>query len=279
MVNGTKEDLRALNSDDISVVWAIMGFYPKKVVTDFLIHDYRSLSTGKLAKIKDFAKRIFNQKPNLRIFLNEYQRETMNFTDQIPSCILPMGIPDWLFEREFQECTEPKSADLIYIGEITRERGMDEVLESYKNNISGTNFKFMLIGQPEQEIKDRYKDTPGVIFTGKLPQDQTLKLVARARATLSFCPYHYPYTHQTPTKLLEYAALGKPIICNDSPSNLEWCDKLGIRAHITGPDVFQTLTQEEILEIPENPQGALKHLSWNSLILHSGVAQHLPLAS
>ena len=58
-------DLNPKNDCSHSVLWYLMGFYPKKINAAFIIHDYRSLSVGKYGWLKDKIKRNFNHKPKL----------------------------------------------------------------------------------------------------------------------------------------------------------------------------------------------------------------------
>jgi hypothetical protein len=80
---------------------------------------------------------------------------------------------------------------------------------------------------------------------------------------------------QTPTKLLEYAALGKRIICNDSPSNLVAAAAFGIQCKVTGPDVFSSICDFHGDTVPLNDPSTLVHLRWKNVIAASGVDRYL----
>ncbi|HJU99824.1 MAG TPA: glycosyltransferase family 4 protein [Burkholderiaceae bacterium] len=60
-----------------------------------------------------------------------------------------------------------------------------------------------------------------VTFTGWLPSSEALALVADADAAVSYIPRGKLFDVSSPTKLLEYMALGIPAIGNDTPDQLQ----------------------------------------------------------
>lgn len=272
---GTLDDYQQLSDKAGTVLWAIMGFYRQSLPAAMVIHDYRSLSVGGLVQVKDLAKRYLNVKPSLRIFQNGQQRRLMGFKDGIPSILLPMGIPGWIFEEVISSQDHYDGASLCYLGEMSRERGFDKVLAAFERRFAAEGQSLLLIGQPEPQIHDRFRNTPGIRFAGKLPQREALKLVAASRVAICYFPYHRPHCYQTPTKLLEYAALGKPIICNDSPANLDSCAELGINSVITGANIFGSLTTSQIELARTNDPLQFRRLEWNAVIDRSGILNYL----
>src|SRR6266702_1781205 len=178
---------------DECVLWCIMGFYRAHDGARFVIHDYRSLSLGRLAWMKDGIKRAFNARPHLRVFQNERMRDAMGFLDRVP-------------------------------------------------------------------------------------QADALRIVRRSEYAVCYFPYHRPHCFQTPTKLLEYAALGKKIICNDAPSNVLACAELDIRSLVTGPSIFDGLPPASRIAVEDNDPRSLRGLEWTSVIERSGVLAHLEAA-
>jgi glycosyltransferase involved in cell wall biosynthesis len=268
--SGTVREYNALENPEEYVLWCIMGFYPTKLRSRFVIHDYRSLSVGSYTNLKDTIKRLFQPRPNLRIFQNDSMRELMDFADGVETIFLPMGVPDWIFAPKETRDTSLPSGRFCYMGEITRERGVDQFLASFvqKRRNSET---LVLIGAVEKEIADTYQQACGLIFTGKLPQRDALDVVRNCTYAISTIPYRRPYNVQTPTKLLEYAALGKRIICNDSPSNLNAAAAFGIQCKVTGPDIFAGIGQLTDDAVPPNDPSVLQHLRWNNVIAASGI--------
>ena len=163
------------------------------------------------------------------------------------------------------------------MGEITRERGVDEFLAGFASARRGSE-TLVLVGAVEKEIADAYQGAPGLIFTGKLPQRDALDVVKNCEYAISTIPYSRPYNVQTPTKLLEYAALGKRIICNDSPSNLTAAAEFGILCKVTGRDIFAGIGHLSDETVPANDPSGLTHLRWNNVIASSGIDRCLNAA-
>jgi glycosyltransferase involved in cell wall biosynthesis len=263
------------------VLWCIMGFYRAHDGARFVIHDYRSLSLGQLAWVKDGIKRSFNAKPQLRVFQNERMHDAMGFRDRIPSALLPMGVPDWIFNLDDEQDAVAQALPagrFCYIGEMSRERGFDKVLAAWRAAPRETGESFVLVGRPEPDIYEAFRHTPGLEFVGRVPQADALRIVRRSDYAICYFPYHRPHCFQTPTKLLEYAALGKKIICNDAPSNVLACAELDIRSLVTGPAIFDGLPPASRIAIENNDPRRLRGLEWTSVIERSGVLSHIEAA-
>ncbi|MCL6485839.1 MAG: glycosyltransferase, partial [Janthinobacterium lividum] len=59
-----------------------------------------------------------------------------------------------------------------------------------------------------------------VRITGWLPSERAWKLLMSADAAISYIPRSLIYDVSSPTKLLEYLALGMPVVANDSPDQV-----------------------------------------------------------
>jgi glycosyltransferase involved in cell wall biosynthesis len=268
VLDGTLEDYAILDNKQDVILWCIMGFFPKRPEAKFVIHDYRSLSVGRFRTVKDKIKRYLNCQPDLRIFLNHQVKAQMNFQDDIPSCLLDMGVPEWIFDIEPDQQIH---GTYCYIGEMSEERKFDQVIDSFLANRKPDE-TFVLVGEPEAAILEKYQRCEGVVFTGRVPQNKALSIVKACDYAVCYFPYHAPHCYQTPTKLLEYAALRMNIICNDSPSNLLTLKKLGISAHVTGRFIFDN---EPLCQTNYKNFLLLKQLEWSFVIKNSGVELNL----
>lgn len=203
----SKLELYDLN--DYDVIWEFKGFRGiKKIKNQILIHEYASLSTGKFPKLKNILKRIMNPKPDIRIFLNEDVKNGFGFNDNIPFCYRDMGISEEFLKYKNQN----KEYDLIYLGAISKSRGMDKCLESLEKS----NFKKMcFVGNFDDDLYNKYKDNSRFIFTGKVPYSEVPKIASKAIYGLNYMPDVYPFNLQTSTKLLDYLALDLKIITTD----------------------------------------------------------------
>jgi glycosyltransferase involved in cell wall biosynthesis len=268
VIDGTRSDYEKVTDKSEVILWCIMGFYSKKIEAKFVIHDYRSLSVGRFIKLKDLAKKIFNVKPDLRIFLNNQVEDVMEFNDTIPSCRLDMGVPKWIFG--IQPVSEVKGT-FCYIGEMSLERGFDKVIDSFLSNKKDKQ-TFVLVGNPEKKILEKYEGEKSLVFTGRVPQKTALEIVKSSEYAVCYFPYHRPHCFQTPTKLLEYAALGMNIICNDSPSNIRSLSELDIIATVTDEYIFSNLIKEKTIY---NSTFKVNGLVWEKVIYNSNVESYI----
>jgi glycosyltransferase involved in cell wall biosynthesis len=279
VVAGTLEEYRQFPDAEACVLWCIMGFYPKKLAARYVIHDYRSLSVGAHSTLKDRLKRALQPKPDLRIFQNSLIQELMGFHDNVDTILLPMGVPDWIFSLDSANDRALPGGTYCYVGEITRERGFMSFIADFLSSRRPSE-TLVLVGTVEKEIYDRYGEKDGLVFTGRLPQRDALAVVKNCEYAISTIPYCRPYNVQTPTKLLEYAALGRRIICNDSPSNLIAIRELGLQCMVTGPRLFSGIRdQQDSQTVPANDPSLLSHLRWSHEIAASRVERYLPSLS
>ncbi|MFJ1211927.1 glycosyltransferase [Burkholderia pyrrocinia] len=279
---------------DRCVLWCIMGFYRALPPARFVIHDYRSLSVGRLAAVKDYVKRMLNVRPDLRIFQNARMRDAMAFRDDVRALLLPMGVPDWIFDPAGTDAdaevaarggadvdagaVQTPSGRFCYIGEMSRERGFHKVLAAYRDARRDETDTLVLVGHPEPEIRAAFGDTPGIRFVGRVPQPDALRIVRNSEYAVCFFPYHRPHCFQTPTKLLEYASLGKKIVCNDAPSNVRTADELGIQCHVTGATIFDELFPLSRIRASRPDPATMQSLEWGRVIERSGVLAYIDAA-
>ena len=250
------------------ILWYMMGFYPTRSAARLIIHDYRSLSVGRARRLKDLIKRAFNATPDLRIFQNEIIRSALGFRQDHRSLLIPMGVPSWTFDLKW--CKEGTTHDFGYVGMINVERGFRGALRSFVRAYNGSR-TWLLIGPAEQTLLDEFATAPGLEFAGRLPQQDALKLLLSTRCGIALFPGHPPHCWQTPTKLLEYAALGLPILANDSPMNLRTIELHDIKAMIRPGDLFDS--EVDPSSLPANDGSCFRHLDFQAILRDSGVAE------
>jgi hypothetical protein len=219
------------------VAWCIMGYYPRRPKAGRVIHDYRSLSLHPFREVKDGLKRWAQQKPDLRIFQSPSVRDVMGFHDGVPSVILPTCIPSWVWEID----RSPRSAgnlSFVYLGSMTRERQFDSLLRSFGQSDWCGRSEFVLIGEPEPSIHQEFQGTPGLRFAGRMAHREGLELAAASDVAICYFPVNH---RQPPTKLLEYAALGMPTICNAAPESLAIIREFGLECTVVDGFIFEDL--------------------------------------
>jgi glycosyltransferase involved in cell wall biosynthesis len=120
----------------------------------------------------------------------------------------------------------PAEPSILYLGTLTKVRRLDflvRVLAAVRQQVAGA--KLYLVGRGDDPSDEqllqaetaRLHVESSVVFVGHLPQAQALEYVRDAAVCVSpFFPT--PILNSTsPTKLVEYLAMGKAVVANDHP--------------------------------------------------------------
>lgn len=198
---------------DARVVWWICGRVPhlaqRRLKHAFHIHEYSSSSVPPHAWLKDQVKHLIQPTPDYRVFQNPWVRERMGFSSRVPSCLRDMGLSPAFFDAS-SDTVQPEF-DLVYLGEMTRLQPFLPVLQS----IHQAGRSLLLVGDVPEHIQQQLP--PSVVFTGRVAHAQVPLQLRRARYGLNLVSNFTPYNQQTSTKLLEYCAVGLPVVSNDYP--------------------------------------------------------------
>lgn len=260
---------QAVSADrlDYSVCWYMMGFYPRSHGCAVTVHDYRSLSVGSLRRTKDRIKRLLNARPDIRIFQNDAIRRALGFAANERTCFLPMGVPRSFIEGR-DHVSEPV-VDFIYIGSLLAERKCEIMLDSFLARF-GASRSFDLYGPLNPSLQQRYADHDNIRFMGLIAQERLPAILQQARVGVCYFPMHYPHILQTPTKLMEYAALGMRILANDHPQSRLTAEQYGIRC-LWGAtsDMFEGIPDS--LDWSDNRATDPNPMAWPSVIAASGI--------
>ena len=193
------------------VVWSMCGrlsfadLYRLKHA--FHIHEYASVSVPPYAWLKDRVKYWTHPKPDYRLFQNGWVRERMGFDDGVPSALRDMGVASVFFEPLTH--TPDTTFDLVFLGEMNRLLPFVPLLQSIHN----AGRTLLLVGDAPEALRAQLPDS--VTCTGRVPYTQVPQQLRRARFGLNLVSNHEPYNQQTSTKLLEYCAVGLPVVSND----------------------------------------------------------------
>jgi glycosyltransferase involved in cell wall biosynthesis len=142
---------------------------------------------------------------------------------------VPMGIDAKKF-AEFRSpaapVIDPAEPSILYLGTLSRVRRLDfllRVLVAVRKHVDGA--KLYLVGRGDDPTDEQFLKSEAarlgiessVVFVGQLPQARALEYVRDAAVCVSpFFPT--PILNSTsPTKLVEYMAMGKAVVANDHP--------------------------------------------------------------
>lgn len=197
--------------NDARVVWWMCGrvshLEHHRLKHAFHIHEYSSSSVPPHAWLKDLVKYITQPQPDYRVFQNPWVRERMGFSSRVPSCLRDMGIASAFFEKPIAPVH--KEFDLVYLGEMNRLAPFLPVLHSIHN----AGRTLLLVGDVPQHIQAQLPTS--VTLSGRIPHAEVPQQLRRARYGLNLISNIAPYNQQTSTKLLEYCAVGLPVVSND----------------------------------------------------------------
>jgi hypothetical protein len=257
-----------------SVCWYMMGFYPRRLPCAVTIHDYRSLSVGRGRKLKDKIKRLLNADPDIRIFQNEAIRWALGFPEDERTCYLPMGVPRIFIDA--RSLARVPATDFIYIGSMLGERKCELMLDSFVKRF-GTSRSFDLYGPANPDLEQRYVGRPNIRFCGMVTQETLPRILQSARVGVCYFPMHYPHVLQTPTKLMEYAALGMRILANDHPQSRITSEQYKLSC-LWGETADMFAKVPDALDWPGNAATDAEPMAWESVIAKSGVEEALSWA-
>lgn len=261
---------------DADVVWWICGnvsaHHSHRLRRSLQVHEYASASVGRLPGLKDRLKRWRQPRPDHRIFLNEWVRERMGFDDGVPCSLRDMGVP-----AAFLQATGAQSIDhdLVYLGEMGRLRHFLPALQA----ISQAGLRLLLVGQVPADLEGLLRLTPGVQCTGRIAQTEVPAQLLRARAGLNLMPDRLPVAMQTSTKVLEYLAVGLPVVSNDYAWARGMAGQYPDRVQLVQDTRLPPSWSQAMAQLPERAldRSALNTLAWPERLATLPVWQQLGL--
>lgn len=115
----------------------------------------------------------------------------------------------------------PRERQAVYVGSITRARGLDEML-AMAPLLAASGIVLRLIGEvPSAADRARIEATANVIWEGALPNAEALHEVSRSMVGLALLHDQANYRHSMPTKILEYMASGTAVVATPLPLSRE----------------------------------------------------------
>ena len=251
----------SLKNCDIIIIFC--GFFlKKKLKNKFYIHDYSSLSTPPLCKVKDLIKKHFNYKPDLRIFNSKLIKNFMNYNDKVPCVIRSQGVLKTFFQKRPKEF----SYDFLYTGSIEARKGLEKIFFKYLK----LGFSILVIGNVSNSYKMRFSNFAKIKFLGPKKYIQIHKYYKICKYGLNYIPDEFPYNAQYSTKFLEYSASKLNIISNKTVFMKEISKKYKIK-NIYDEDIHtaQDLKNAQFQYI------SMLNYEWNVVLQKSGILKKL----
>ncbi|HXB29543.1 MAG TPA: glycosyltransferase, partial [Puia sp.] len=252
------------------VYWYMMGFFPKSFhKKKLIIHEYASASVPPYRKLKDYLKSRLTPRPHFRLYLNEYVREQLNIHDEVPFSYRDMGISDVFFQSGEEV---RKEYDFIYMGNLSSERKLGELLQVFDHGALKNNSIFML-GNDKDNLSKSFRHCSNIHFNASVPWEEVPRYLKRARYAINYIPDEEPFNAQTSTKFLEYAAMKIPVISTHYFWISEFRERYGGNYFLLKKDLTN-MTWDRITRYPfEFPD--LQSWGWEDRILASGILEFL----
>lgn len=192
-------------NNDVNIHFmGVRPFWEKKEGRAVEIHEYQSLSTPPYASFKNLIKKAINEKPQGRIFLNEFVSKGFGFKDNIPCIYRDMGVDKALFQKP----NNNPDYDILYCGSIAGRVGLIDVLLNLSKK-----YKIIIVGRVSEHERTLLNNN-NITLLGCVARHQLPDIYKNARFGLNFTPDIYPFNIQTSTKTLEYLASGLGVISN-----------------------------------------------------------------
>jgi hypothetical protein len=134
----------------------------------------------------------------------------------------------------------------------------------------GASKSLWLFGSADDRLQAAFKGHANIVFAGMLSQDELFARLPRFGACVCYFPNHHPHVLQTPTKLLEYAALGLRIIANEHPQSRSSERQYGI-ACLWGPADDMFADAPDMIDWADNATLDPSPMLWPKVIEQSGV--------
>ena len=155
-------------------------------------------------------------------------------------------VPNYILPSSNNECNEVN--DIVYAGRISKEKGLEELIDSFLNSNCEMILKIIGDGPLLKNLKENYKNK-NIEFLGGLNNDETLEIISKSKAVVTATKLY----EGQPTLLCEASALGIPSIFPETGGIAEFFPKnydLSFEQHNYKElkNIFNTLNQSKDLK-------------------------------
>ena len=91
-------------------------------------------------------------------------------------------VPNYILPSSNNECNEVN--DIVYAGRISKEKGLEELIDSFLNSNCEMILKIIGDGPLLKNLKENYKNK-NIEFLGGLNNDETLEIISKSKAVVT----------------------------------------------------------------------------------------------
>ena len=201
--------------------WILYFLARKDCKVLFECHQTSKVRTFIINRSKSFSNVKF-------IFLNEHLQAYYKM-DGKNSQVLHNGVDAEMFNSSISKLDHNREG-LIFVGNLRRfneSRGIDFIVDAFKNSKFLQNHKLSIIGGPDQEaqkLKEKIEELnlqESVTVTGRLGRSEIVEVYANANIgiLINSSSNQHSYKYTSPLKYFEYLYMGLKVIGVDFPSH------------------------------------------------------------
>lgn len=198
-------------------------------------------------------------------------RRQFRFSDRVPYGFRDMGLAP-ISNQDSNLPENEKRYDFIYSGSVRRDREMEKLFNAFSESPLNKHSLLVLSRDYSRHAK-KFSTSSNIKFYGPVHPKEVPQYLLQSRYAINYRPLIEPHSHQTPAKLLEYAACRIPILTSDFVWVREFCKCYGGRFFILENDL-SNLSWENVTGFSYAfPQ--LKDWTWENQIRKSGILEFL----
>ena len=201
--------------------WILYFLARKDCKVLFECHQTSKVRTFIINRSKSFSNVKF-------IFLNEHL-QTYYKMDGKNSQVLHNGVDAEMFNNSISKLEDNREG-LIFVGNLRRfneSRGIDFIVDAFKNSKFLQDHKLSIIGGPDQEaqkLKEKIEELnlqESVTVTGRLGRKEIAEIYANSNIgiLINSSSNQHSYKYTSPLKYFEYLYMGLKVIGVDFPSH------------------------------------------------------------
>lgn len=115
--------------------------------------------------------------------------------------------PNFLDDPHLNIQSLPCKPGALFIGRLSAEKGVSELLNAWKK----IDYPLTVVGEGALEERLRARKVPGVTFTGALPRNEVIRLLAQT----TFLVFPSVWYETFGLTMIEAMAMGKPVLATD----------------------------------------------------------------